>query len=161
VFPLGYLLEPQVIQQIQHAVTFEQRVDLLSGHYAQMLQRTAGFLKPVEIVTSVLNEADVENAFTISIEELAARHQISGRTLQRYFETTTGTGTKQALQVLRIRKAISHIITSPHNFHVEKYGYYDFSHFYKHLKQFLQKEGLYHLQPHLQVLESLRKKEGR
>jgi AraC-like DNA-binding protein len=161
VFPLSYLLEPQIIQQLQSDISFEQRVELLSTYYEQILERHQGSLKPIEIVIDILEQMNSNNAFTVSIEEHSASHHISSRTLQRYFEAATGTGSKKALQVLRIRKAIYHIISSPHNFHYSAYGYYDFSHFYKHLKQFLQKDGLQHLQPHLQLLESVRKKAGR
>jgi AraC-like DNA-binding protein len=161
VFPLSYLLDQQIIQQLQTDVSFEQRVELLSNHYEQILDQHQGSLRPIEIVVDILEYINKENAFTVSIEELAANHHISSRTLQRYFEAATGTGSKQALQVLRIRKAIHHIIHTPHSFHYSKYGYYDFSHFYKHLKQFLQKDGFQHLQPHLQLLETLRKKADR
>jgi AraC-like DNA-binding protein len=161
VFPLSYLLEPQIIQQLQSDVSFEQRVQLLSDYYEQILQQYQGSLRPVEVVIDILEQMNKDHSFTISIEEHAANHHISSRTLQRYFEAATGTGSKKALQVIRIRKAINHIITSSHNFHYSAYGYYDFSHFYKHLKQFLRKDGLQHLQPHLQLLESLRKKAGR
>ncbi len=161
VFPLSYLLEPQIIQQLQTDISFDQRVQLLSDYYDAILQQHQGSLKPIEVVVAILDHVNRQQAFKVSIEEHAAEHQISSRTLQRYFEAATGTGSKQALQVLRIRKAIHHIIHTPHSFHYSKYGYYDFSHFYKHLKQFLQMEGLQHLQPHMQVLEPLRKKVDR
>jgi hypothetical protein len=66
---------------------------------------------------------------------------------------------KQALQVMRIRKATAHLVNSPGDFSYELYGYYDHSHFYKHLKQFLGKNTLKNIQPHLQLLELLHKKE--
>ena len=37
-------------------------------------------------------------------------------------------------------------------FNFEQFGYYDYSHFCKHLKQFLQKDTISHLQPHLKLL---------
>ena len=73
------------------------------------------------------------------------------RTLQRYFEACTGIGSKQALQIMRIRKATAHLVSSPQDFHYSIYGYYDYSHFYKHLKQFLQRNTLKNIQPHLQL----------
>lgn len=161
VFPLTYLMEQKVIQQLQEDLSFKERVHLLSDYYETILEQHAGSLKPIEVVVHILDYMNREEAFTISIEEHAAAHHISSRTLQRYFETATGTGSKQALQVLRIRKVIQHIIRKPETFHYSKYGYYDFSHFYRHLKQFLQKDGLQHLQPHMQVLETLLKKSDR
>jgi hypothetical protein len=69
----------------------------------------------------------------------------------------TGISSKQALQVMRIRKATQHLANSPHDFHYSLYNYYDHSHFYKHLKHFLQESTLKNLQPHLKLLEGLHK----
>ena len=67
------------------------------------------------------------------------QYKISARSLHRYFESTTSLSSKKALQVLRIRKAVQQLATNPEGFRYDKYGYYDYSHFCKHLKQFLQK----------------------
>ena len=90
---------------------------------------------------------------SISIEELSGRYNISSRTLQRYFEATTSITSKQALQILRIRKAIEDLTASPSQFHFSTYGYYDYSHFYKHLKQFLNRHTIALVKPHLQLLK--------
>jgi AraC-like DNA-binding protein len=161
VFSLSYLLQQSVISNIKTAASFEKRVQLLCKHYEEILEQYEGSLQPIQVVTSILAGCLQQNKFNPPVEELAEKYHISTRTLQRYFETATGVSSKKALQVLRIRKAVSHIITAPETFHYGIYGYYDFSHFYKHLKQFLQKDTLLHLQPHLQLLHKLRKKEGR
>ena len=88
-------------------------------------------------------------------EELAKEYSISARTLQRHFETITSTSSKTALQIMRIRKATNHLATSPSDFHYSLYGYYDQSHFYKHLKNFLQKKNLQNMQLHLKLLKGL------
>ena len=80
------------------------------------------------------------------------RHAISTRTLQRYFEATTSITSKQALQILRIRKAVEKLTAAPDDFHFRQFGYYDYSHFYKHLKQFLNQHTASILQPHLRLL---------
>lgn len=161
VFPLSYLLEQTVICSIKQSTSFHKRVQLLTQHYEEILDQHEGSLQPIQIVTSILKACLQQNNFNTSVEELAEQHHVSTRTLQRYFETATGISSKKALQVLRIRKAVSHIISAPQTFHYGLYGYYDFSHFYKHLKQFLKKDTLLHLQPHLQLLQTLHKKEGR
>lgn len=161
VFPLSYLLELPVISNIKTVASFESRVSLLCTHYEQILKHYEGSLLPIEIVTSTLADCLKQNRFDLSVEDLALKHGISTRTLQRYFETATGISCKKALQVLRIRKTVSHILSAPETFHYGIYGYYDFSHFYKHLKQFLKKDTLFHLQPHLLLLQTLHKKEGR
>lgn len=58
---------------------------------------------------------------------------------------------------MRVRKAAENLINAPTGFHYSQYGYYDHSHFYKHLKQFLQKSTLQQLQPHLKLLAGLHK----
>ena len=93
-----------------------------------------------------------KNEFTKPIEAFAAEYDISARTLHRYFETTTSLSSKKAIQILRIRKAVKQLSESPEDFNYESYGYYDYSHFCKHLKQFLRKDTIVNLQPHLQLL---------
>ena len=130
VFSLSYLLEQPVINSIKLAASFEKRVLLLARYYEEILDQHEGSLQPIQIVTSIVEDCLQQNKFNTSVEELAESHHISTRTLQRYFETATGISSKKALQVLRIRKAVSHIITAPQTFHYGIYGYYDFSHFY-------------------------------
>ena len=133
-------------------------MQLLIKHYEDQLNKYEGSLRPVSIVTSVLDNARKQNNYNVAIEGLAAQHHISARTLQRYFLICTGTNSKKALQVLRIRKAASDILSNPKKFHYSDYNYYDFSHFYKHLKQFLHNDTLKHIKPHLQLLKTIRKK---
>lgn len=158
IFPLSYLAEPILLNKIKKAASFEKRVQLLINYYEQKLKKYEGSLKPVGIVTSILDKAVKTNNYNTSVEELAAQHHISARTLQRYFRACTGVNSKKALQVLRIRKAVGTILLNPQSFRYADYGYYDFSHFYKHLKQFLHNDTLQQVKPHLQVLQPLRKK---
>ena len=158
IFPLSYLAEPILLNKIKKAASFEKRVQLLINYYEQKLKKYEGSLKPVSIVTSILDNTVKTNNYNTSVEELAAQYQISARTLQRYFRACTGVNSKKALQVLRIRKAVGTILLNPQSFRYTDYGYYDFSHFYKHLKQFLHNDTLKRVKPHLQLLQPLRKK---
>ena len=158
IFPLSYLAEAGLLDRIRKAASFEKRVQLLMKYYHLLLDKHEGSLKPVNIVTSILDKAVKQNNYSIPVEELASSYHISGRTLQRYFLTCTGVNSKTALQILRIRKAVNHILLHPNKFHYKDYGYYDFSHFYKHLKQFLHNTALKKINPHLHLLQTLRKK---
>ena len=160
IFPLSYLAEAGLLNKIKKATSFEKRVQLLSKYYGEQTNKHEGALQPVNIVTSILNDAAQQNNYTASVEDLASKHKISARTLQRYFLTCTGVNSKEALQLLRIRKAISSILYDPEKFDLTNYGYYDFSHFYKHLKQFLHSDTLKHIKPHLQLLQTLRTKKA-
>lgn len=157
IFPLSYLLEQSIIDKVKKAGAFEERIAVLSQYFLALLAEFDGPMHPVNIVSEILEDCFQRNHFTVSIETLATQYNISSRTLQRYFEMCTGISSKQALQVMRIRKATAHLANSPHDFHYSLYQYYDHSHFYKHLKQFLQESTLENLQPHLKLLESLHK----
>jgi len=157
IFPLSYLVDKALLEKIKKATSFDKRVQLLTKYYEQQLHKHEGSLKPVNIVTSILDNAVKQNNYNTSIEELAEKQKISARTLQRYFRICTGVNSKNALQILRIRKAVNDMLSSPGNFHFSNYGYYDFSHFYKHLKQFLHTDTLKKIKPHLQLLKTIKK----
>ena len=161
IFPLSYLVDPSLLERIKKASSFEKRVQLLTKYYDQQLNKYEGSLKPVNIVTSMLDNAVKQNNYNASIEELAAKQKISSRTLQRYFLLCTGVNSKNSLQILRIRKAINSMLSQKSKFSIADYGYYDFSHFYKHLKQFLHSDTLKQIKPHLQLLQAKKKKAGK
>ena len=157
VFPLSYLVDPNLLNRVKKTASFEKRVQVLMRYYDQQLDMYEGSLLPVNIVTSIMEKAIRQNNYNIPVEDLAVQHRISSRTLQRYFLTCTGVNCKQALQILRIRHAVSHMLSQPLSFHYSTYAYYDFSHFYKHLKQFLHNDALGNIKPHLQLLRNMRR----
>ena len=153
IFPLAYLIDRDIIDSIKKAASFEERMKILSDYYEDIIQQHAGSLKQVDIVTGILRDCVEKACFDISIEDLSNQYGISTRTLQRYFEATTSISSKQALQILRIRKAVEKLTISPADFHYSDFGYYDYSHFYKHLKQFISNHTITIIQPHLQLLK--------
>ncbi len=157
IFPLAYLLDQKIINKVKTAPRFDTRVEILTKYFTDIVRKYSGSLRPIQIVMEIIEHCNTSGDFTTSINEFAKKYKISTRTLQRYFESNTSFGTKKALQILRIRKATHHLATSPADFHFSLYGYYDHSHFYKHLKSFLQKQTLQSLQPHLKLLGSLRR----
>ena len=157
IFPLSYLVDDSLIKKLKKAADFNSRVKLATEYYQSIVEKHKDSLASVMMVTEILGNCYKNNLFNHSIEQIAASYKISARTLQRYFETCTSLSGKTALQIMRIRKAVTHLYTSPHDFHYSKYGYYDFSHFCKHLKQFMQKSKLHTFQPHLKLLEGLHK----
>jgi len=141
IFPLAYLIDRSIVEAVKKAGNFEKRVQLLSDHYESVVRKHAGSIPQVDVVTSILQDSSEKKIFNESIESLSARHGISSRTLQRYFEATTSISGKQALQILRIRAAIE-CLTSGDEFDCTDFGYYDISHFQKHLKKFLAEGNL-------------------
>ena len=153
IFPLAYLIDRKLIEQIKSAASFGIRMEMVSDYYEGIIEKYSGSLKQVEVVTQIQKDYPERNQFNVSIEELSQQYDISSRTLQRYFEATTSINSKQALQIMRIRKAIEQLTASPNDFHFSTYGYYDYSHFYKHLKQFINKHSISIVKPHLQLLK--------
>jgi AraC-like DNA-binding protein len=160
IYPLSYLMEQSVIDQVKKASSFEARVELLDNYFQGIVRKYSGSRDAIRIVSAILHHCDKKNDFNTSVEDFASQYRISARTLHRYFETVTSLSAKKALQILRIRKAADHLANDPESFHYSKYGYYDHSHFYKHLRQFVQKETLKSLQPHLVLLQKLHKKKS-
>lgn len=136
IFPLAYLIDRTVVQKTKEATTFARRVDLISAYYKKIVEGNEGALKYVDIVAQILSTAYEKNLFDVTIDAWAAQYGISTRTLQRYFEAATSISSKKALQIMRIRKAVTHLMHHPQTFDYTAYGYYDNSHFYKHLQQF-------------------------
>lgn len=137
IFPLSYLLDRKIIDKVKNAAAFKDRVDIVASHYQSIVEKYSGSLQPVHVVRKILDHCFQHNDFATPVEQLAERYNISTRTLQRYFETTTGVSSKTCLQIMRIRKAAAHLAASPETFHYSIYGYYDYSHFFKHLRKFL------------------------
>ena len=142
IFPLSYLLEKQVLDNLKQPGSFNERVNLLNSYYGAIIKKFEGSALPISIVSEIIDNCSKSMAFTQPIEEMALKYSISSRTLQRYFEKCTSLSTKKTLQILRIRKAVEQMASDPANFDFNQYGYYDYSHFYKHLQQFLPRQVL-------------------
>ncbi len=153
IFPLAYLIDRKIIAEIKKAGDFSKRVEIISLYYKNIIQQHSGSLKYVDVVTEILDDCYKKNEFALPIEQLAAKYQISSRTLQRYFEKATSIGSKQALQIIRIRKAVEHLVSGSNDFSYEQYGYYDYSHFHKHLKSFIGSHTISIIEPHLKLLK--------
>ena len=157
IFPLSYLMDKTVLDKIKQCKNFEERVAVLNIYFLSLVKEFDASSKPVKIVSEIIEACINDNSFNVSIESLAKKYSISSRTLQRYFEMTTSLSSKKTLQILRVRKAVAQIAADPAGFDHLAYGYYDYSHFYKHLKQFLQKSTIIKLRPHLSLLSKLHK----
>lgn len=142
IFPLSYLMEKTVLENIKKASGFKERVHLLNDYFLSILKNNDASILPITIVSEILDHCSANKDFNPSITNMAAKYHISARTLQRYFEKCTGLSTKKTLQILRIRKAVEEMAFAPDQFNFRNYGFYDYSHFYKNLQQFLPKPAL-------------------
>jgi len=142
IFPLSYLIEKKIIDQVKAAANYDERVALLTEYFLGITKKFEGSMAPINIVSEILEKFSNSNQFMLSIEDTAKEYNISTRTLQRYFEKTTSLSSKKTLQILRVRKAVEQLATNADAFDYKNYGYYDYSHFYKHLSTFLKKPVL-------------------
>lgn len=154
IYPLAYLIERELVGKLKSLPSFEKRVELISAHYEKVITANQAKLPYVDVVTGTLKEF-VKRRYDMPVEEAAQKYDISTRTLQRYFEATTSVTAKQAFQLLRIRRAVDDMISDPVAFDSNSYGYYDHSHFYKHIRSFLSNAWIEMKQPHLQLLRSI------
>jgi AraC-like DNA-binding protein len=157
IYPLSYLMNKDVLQAIKSAKDFKERFMLVCQYFEGMYNGQAAMADAASIVSEVMQRYGKHYSYDTTVDNIASDYAISTRTLQRYFQTTTGISPKKAFQILRMRQAIEAISQQPSAFSFETFGYYDFSHFYKHLRQFLKKDTLDHLKPHLRMLQSLRR----
>ncbi len=155
IFPLSYLVDPAVIAGVKNAGSFVQRTKILSSYYEGVISNRPSENEAVNIVLEILDQNYQANDFLTPVATYAQRYNISARTLQRYFEVTTGVSPRQVLQIMRIRKATESLISNPSSFNHSDFGYYDHSHFYKHLRQFLSKSTITHMKPHVELLKLL------
>lgn len=154
IYPLAYLIEREMLARLKSAPSFEKRVELVTGHYERIIDNNRGGLRHVDVVIDTLKQFQ-QSGYDLPVEQVAEEYGISPRTLQRYFEATTSVSAKQAFQLLRIRKAVEDLSSDPASFDSSRYGYYDHSHFYKHLRAFLYNPYLEMKQPHLRLLRPL------
>ena len=152
IFPLAYLIDRTIVEKVKQASSFERRMEILTAYYEGVINKYSGSLKQVDIVTEII-KSSFQNNFDETVDDLAIKYGISTRTLQRYFEAATGITSKQALQIMRIRKAASAYVQSPDNFNPTTFGYFDYSHFYKHINQFLRNHKAANIHSHLQLLQ--------
>lgn len=155
IYPLAYLIDRKVVERMKAADSFAKRVEIISTYYEKIIEQHESSMRHVAVVTEAL-EAFEKSRFQLTIEAVAEAAGVSTRTLQRYFEATTSISTKQAFQIMRIRRAVEGLITDAESFNLEHYGYYDLSHFHKHLKAFLNHNAIKLAQPHLKLLSEIK-----
>lgn len=140
IFPLAYLIDRAIVNQVRNTSSFDERVNIVFTHYESLINKYEGMLRYVEIVTEIVTACIQTNQYNKSIQKLSDKYNISSRTLQRYFRATTSFSSKQALQTMRIRQAVISMTKTPSTFNFADFGYYDYSHFLKHLQQFVGKK---------------------
>jgi transcriptional regulator GlxA family with amidase domain len=136
-YSLSYLIDRSVLKRIKDAGDFKERVKILDEYYVDIVNQHQSILHYVNIVSRILDDFAGKSGVNIKVEDVASKYKIDIRTLQRYFSKTIGISPKKALLLMRIRKALSHLCDDPSTFKITSYGYFDHSHFYKDVKNFV------------------------
>lgn len=135
IVPLSHLLPAALIARVKTAGCFQQRKTLLEDfllaslsrrpkkdHYTALVRDSVGFF----------GNAGMHPNTT----ELAGRHFMHSRTINRYFHQVIGLAPKKYFTIVRARAALAGFLADRKQFSPEEYGYYDRSHFYKAVRQF-------------------------
>lgn len=154
VYPLAYLIDQKIVEQCKLADNFEGRIEILTSYYSRIINARTKEYPSFEIVLDVLKESGEKKIFSATY--FAQKHGISTRSLLRYFEFTTGSKTKESLQLLRIRKAIRRLIRYPSIFDPREFDYYDRSHFYAHAKSYIRKHPSLSFEEHFNLLNRIK-----
>jgi len=135
VYPLTFLIDQNILATIRNANSFQERIEIVSDYFLKMITENKLQKNPVFIVTETIHYCKIKQQYNLPLSFFVNLLQVSSKSIQRYFASTTGLNYKQAICILRIRAAIElkrKNIKTPST----TLGYYDNSHFLKELKKF-------------------------
>lgn len=135
VYPLTFLIDQNILSGTRYASSFEERIKIVSEYYLNIISLNKLQKNPVFTVTEILHYCKSNRQYNLPLHFFVNHLQISSKSIQRYFASTTGLNYKQAISILRVRAAIDlkRINTKTPSTIL---GYYDNSHFLKELKSF-------------------------
>jgi AraC-like DNA-binding protein len=138
-FSLSYLLPATVVHAIKTATSFSTAVHIIESYFNSIIHQANN--KVVATVTQAIQYFESNIHQPIQMRDIVSILNISTKTLQRYFSIAVGIQPKQVCNTIRIRKALQSYLTVNDGFTPSMFGYYDYSHFYKHSKAFLQEDA--------------------
>ncbi|HTR28668.1 MAG TPA: hypothetical protein VMH27_05330 [Puia sp.] len=135
VVPLREILPIGLIHGLKTAPAAAQRIALLEKYFLSALRPRRSqdhYTKLVRDSIGAYENADMHPNTT----ELAEKHFLHSKTINRYFHRVIGLAPKRYLSIVRARTALTAYVARQQNFTPELFGYYDHSHFYKAVHQF-------------------------
>ncbi len=135
VINLSDILPQKLIAQVKSLPRFEDRIHLLEQYFISRLhnQKTKDhYLYFVKDTINMYSATDMR----LNNNELAERMFTSSKTIHRYFNAVIGTSPKQYFSIIRARTALTNYVANRKNFDPALHGYYDMSHFHKHILAF-------------------------
>ncbi|WP_300599027.1 AraC family transcriptional regulator [Niabella sp.] len=135
VYDLRQVLPPVLIQQIKTAACFQDRVKILNAHLLSCCTKRAVNDHYIKMIHASVSSY-MDSGMLLNTSELAERHFLSSKTINRYFQRKIGVSPKKYFSVLRARTALIDWVQDPGKFDPCDYGYYDRSHFQKEVVRF-------------------------
>ena len=132
---LSQILPATLIARIKSAAGFQKRRSLLENFFLTRLSRNPRkdhYHKLVRDSIGFYENAGMQPNTT----ELAGRHFVHSRTINRYFHQVIGLSPKKYISIIRARAALASFLADRKHFAPETFGYYDKSHFYKAARDF-------------------------
>lgn len=135
IVPLRDLLPAPLLSQLKTAPTSHTRITLLENHFLASFARRQQKDHYAQLVRDSIGHFE-DAAMLPNTTQLAERHFLHSRTINRYFHRVIGLPPKKYLSIVRARSALTGYLADRANFSPDAYGYYDSSHFYKAVRQF-------------------------
>jgi hypothetical protein len=132
---LDQVLPTALIAQIKTATGFGERKTLIENFLAKSLSRRPPKDHYTQLVYDTISFYE-HAAMHPNTTELASRHFVHSRTINRYFHNVIGLSPKKYFSIVRARAALAGFLANRREFSPEAFGYYDKSHFYKAAHQF-------------------------
>ena len=136
--------EPLSLSSLRHVRDFPtlNPMDPVSVHLQKVEAYLVSFLEDTgirqesQLVSESIQYMKSQLAGKLRMTEIANEFFVSNKTLSRYFLKYTGCSPKEVFTTLRFRKALNAYLLRSNEFDFSRFGYFDYSHFYREIKSF-------------------------
>ncbi len=135
VVPVRQILPADVLHDLKTAPSPGLRLPIIQNYFLTSLARIPRKDHYFQLIRSSIG--DFESAdMSSNTTQLAERHFVHSRTINRYFHRVVGLSPKKYFSILRARTALTGYLADRTSFSPEAFGYYNSGHFYKAIRQF-------------------------
>ncbi|MCF0069383.1 AraC family transcriptional regulator [Dyadobacter sp. CY261] len=133
IVPLHHVLPMVVIEQLKNGSSFDARREIIEAYFIPKHNRRVmdHYLTFVRDLTETYQQTDMQ----LNVSQLAEKHFITSKSINRYFHRVIGISPKGYFSILRARTALT-AYAKRQEFDPGRFGYYDSSHFYREAAKF-------------------------
>ena len=132
---LREILPASLILCVRKMTGFENRIKLLQDFFLCQLKIKKSRDHYIRLVTKSIAYYEAGD-MQYNVSEMSARLFTTSKSINRYFNRVIGTTPKNYFSILRTRTALTTYVGNKKTFIPSDFGYYDMSHFYKHVVMF-------------------------